>query len=487
MTESGGLGSRAARGAFVTFGGQGVRIVVQLASVTLLARLLEPSDYGVVVMVTALIGVAEIFRDFGLSSAAIQTKVLSVQARSNLFWLNTGLGFLLTLLVFGSSWPIAAFYGDERLVPITQVLSVTFLLNGMSTQYRASLNRSMRFGALVIVDVISVLIALLVAVSAAIGGLGYWALVAQQLLIPIVGLGVLLVVSKWLPMRARREPGMASLVKYGLNVSGSQVLVYLGRNFDSIWIGNQFGASALGFYDRAFQLLMLPLNQINAPATKVALPVLSRLQDQPARYDAFLLRGQSILLNVIVPIFIFATATAEVLVPIVLGNQWAQSVVLFQILAVGGLARAAAYATYWVALSKNLTRISLLLALVTTPMTILAIIIGSLWGVTGVAVGVGVTSFVSWPLGLWWYGLKSDAPVLRVFFAGLRTMTAWALPGFIAYLAIGYLDGLLEIWRLLIAVAIFLTASAAVALIWPAFRRDVIAVISTARMLRKKK
>ena len=143
--DRGQLGRRAARGALVTVGAQGVKIVLQVVGVVVLARLLSPGDYGLVAMVTAIIGVAEIFRDFGLSSAAVQAKTLSKAQRDNLFWINTAAGGLLTVIVFFGAPLVALLYGRGELVGLTQVLAFIFVLNGMGTQFRADLDPSLTY------------------------------------------------------------------------------------------------------------------------------------------------------------------------------------------------------------------------------------------------------------------------------------------------------------------------------------------------------
>src|SRR4051794_37451198 len=139
------LGRRAARGGVVVITGQAARISVQVATVTVMARLLTPRDYGLIAMVMSVMAVANLVRDLGLSTAAIQAESLSKLQQYNLFWINTGVGGLLSLLAVIAAPVIAWIYGEPALAPVAASLAVVFFINGMATQYRADLNRRMRF------------------------------------------------------------------------------------------------------------------------------------------------------------------------------------------------------------------------------------------------------------------------------------------------------------------------------------------------------
>ncbi|WP_395244569.1 lipopolysaccharide biosynthesis protein [Agromyces sp. MMS24-K17] len=477
------LGASASRGAAVTLGAQLVRVLVQLAGIVVLARLLTPDDYGVLAMVLAIIGVGEVFRDFGLSAAAIQAREVTSAQRTNLFWINTGIGAVLAAAVCLASGPIAGFYGDPRLQPVALLLSTTFLLNGISTQFRADLNRRMRFLRLSSAEIIGQVAGLVAGIWLALAGAGYWALAWQQVVLALATQVALLGVTRWRPGLPRRGVPMAGFLKFGGNLVGAQLVTYASRNVDSIVIGSTLGASALGLYNRAYQLMLMPLNQINAPSTRVALPVLSRLQDSPARYAEFVGLGQTFMLNLIGAILAFGCAQAPAIILIALGDQWAGAVPIFQILAVAGFFQAASYATYWVFLSKGLTGAHLAYNLATRPIMIGLIIMGSWWGVLGVATAFTVSTALLWPIALWWAGRVSDAPVRMLGLNGLRALLVYGWAGAASFLATMALPE--DAWAARIGVGLlaFLAALAA-ALIVPAFRSDVRRMASVRRFFR---
>ncbi|MDQ8021976.1 MAG: lipopolysaccharide biosynthesis protein [Moraxellaceae bacterium] len=408
-----GLGAVALRGAALTMGGQVLKIAIQFGGLIIVARLLSPQDYGVMAMVMAIVGVGEVLREFGLSSASVQARSVTVQQRTNLFWMNAGMGLvLMAVTLLAAPW-IAAWYKTPALQAVAQAVSVTFLINGLASQYRANLNRDMRFGALAAIDVSGQAVALGLGIVLALRGHGYWALVAQQLGQAASILLLLVMTGRWLPGLPRRCEGMGAFFSYGWNLMLTQMIGYLSRNVDSVVIGHKFGPELLGHYNRASQFVMAPLTQISAPAGTVALPVLSRLRDDKERYREFLVYGQSALLHLLLSGLAFVCVHAHALVLLVLGSKWEAIVPFFHVLAVGGMFQAAGYASYWAFLSQGMTRENLRLALVSRPVLIACILLGSLGGVLGVAVGYTLGLAINWLWGLWW--LKgSGAPVRRL-------------------------------------------------------------------------
>jgi len=482
-----GLGRTAGRGASTTLVGQLIRIGVQLGGIVVLGRLLDPSDYGLVASVAAIIGVGEVLRNFGLSSAAIQVRELSRHQKDNLFWINSLIGLALMLLAVLCSPLIATLYGDDRLVLLTQVLAATFVLNGLATQFRADLNRNFHFKALAGSEIGAQVGGLTIGIVMALNGFGYWALAGQQISQGILTIIILVPITNWFPGGFHRKTPMRHLIAFGSNLAGTQLLGYASRNTDTIVIGATLGAGPLGLYNRAFQLLLLPLNQINGPSTRVALPVLARLQDDPAKYDRFILLGQTIMLHAVTIVLAFSCAQALPIISIALGSNWLGSAPIFQILAIAGFFEAAAYATYWVFLSKGVTKQNLYFALCTRPLLVAFVLLGSFWGVYGVAAGYSFGVALIWPIGLWWISRVTDAPARAMFFAGVRAILGYGFATGASWAAVQWIPIELPLARVALGGAALLAAIAIVMLVWPRFRRDVRSITQARSFLRSAK
>jgi polysaccharide transporter, PST family len=400
VTISADLGTRAARGAGVTLAAQGVRVALQFASVVVLARLLSPEDFGLVAMVTAVIGVADLVRDFGLSSAAVQSVTLEDEERTNLFWVNLALGVACTVVIVAARPLIVAAYGEPRITPVILALAVVFTLSGANTQYRSDLTRRMRFAALSASDIAAQAAGIAVAVVIALLGHGLWALVAQQLTAAVTALVVNVLTVRWLPGLPRRGVPMRRFFRFGAGLFSTQFLTYLTKNVDNVALGIVYGPVPLGFYSRAYQLLMMPLNQINAPMTNVALPVLSRIQHDDDAYQRYLERAQLVACYLTTTLFAVAAGLSAPLVLLLFGSGWTAVAPIFAILAIGGVFRSVAQIAYWIYLSRGETGAQLRLILWTRPIMIAIILAGLPWGTIGVAIGHSVAYFLYWLVSL---------------------------------------------------------------------------------------
>lgn len=478
-----GLSALAAHGAAVTIVAQMTRIAVQVVSVVILARLLTPEDYGLLAMVLAIIGVGEIIRDFGLSSAAIQAPDLSRVQRDNLFWINSAIGLVLAAAVFSGAPVLAALFGESELIPIAQVLASTFIFNGLATQYRANLTRDLQFVKLAVTDVVAPVIALIVAIAAAVAGAGYWALVVQQITQVVVLLCFVVVFGRWLPRLPRRTAPMSGLLRFGWNIVASQLVGYLSNNVDTLLIGIRFGAAPLGLYNRGFQLLMTPLNQIRSPLTTVALPVLSRLRDDDNRFSDFVARGQIALGYSLVAVLGLVISAAEPISAVFLGDQWLSVAPILRLLAIGAIFQTLAFVGYWVYLSRGLTGYLFRYSLVSAAIKVTCIVVGSTWGVVGVAAGYALAAAIEWPISIWRLSRITVFPARRLYGGAFRVLAVTAtasLTAFSASTALQGLGGVIQLVAATTATAIaYYLAFALIRLI----RADVVSVMNLIRLL----
>lgn len=482
--EEPGLGRRAARGAAVTLGAQGAKVVIQVASVVVLARLLDPHDYGLIAMVVAVIGIGELLRDFGLSSAAIQAPTLSIHQRDNLFWINTGIGVVLGVLVYFIGAPLlAGLYSQPDLIPIAHALSLIFVINGLTTQYRADLVRRLKFSRLALADVLGPAIALALAIVAAVLGWGYWALVVQQLSQAVVLLVIISISAHWLPGRPRRHVPLGEMIRFGGNLVATQLVGYISNNVDSFTIGIRFGATSLGFYSRAFQLLMTPLNQVRIPLTTVALPVLSRLSSDVKRFGDYIAQGQIGLGYTLVAGLGLVVCAAHPITAIFLGAKWISVAPILSLLALAGIFQILAFVGYWVYVSRGLTRDLLRYTLVSSAIKVACILVGSQWGVIGVAAGYAVAPALSWPISLWWLSRRTELPVRRLYGGAGRILAAVSSSAAAAGATVYLLHALSPIVQLCAAAAVMIAVYALLSLLVPPIRRDLATVISLVRLI----
>ena len=384
------------RGGLVAIGGQGVKTAVRLVGTVVLARLLTPEDFGLVAMVTVATGFVGMFTDVGLSAATVQRPTVTHAQVSTLFWLNVALGGLLAAATAAAAPLLAAFYREPRLAWMTVALSGTFLLAGLTVQHQALLRRRMRFYTVTAITVGSQALGTATALGASWAGWGPWSLVAMSLAGGCSTMILCWLCSGWVPGRPVRRSGVRGLLAFGGGVSAATAVNYLFRNLDNLLIGAVWGPRELGLYSRAYSLVLLPLSQVQYPMNGIALPALSRLQDDPDGFRAEFLALYRSVCGPALPIATVAAVLSGDAVAVLLGPQWADAVPVFRILAVATLLQPLWGATGWLFVPLGRVREQFRCQLVMVLLVLPGWLLGLPYGATGVAAGFAVTL----PLGL---------------------------------------------------------------------------------------
>jgi O-antigen/teichoic acid export membrane protein len=470
------------RSAFTALVFQWGSYVLQLVSLVVLARILLPADYGLITMAAAVIGIAAVIGDFGLSLAAIQAPRLSQQQKSTLFWLNTGIGTGIGAVVAAASPLIAGFYHEPRLVPVTLVLGSVFALNGAAVQFKVELNRASRFRALGTVDLGAQALALVAAIVLGSLGAGYWALVAQQFTTAAAALAVAIVLARWRPSLSGSIAETRPLLAFGRDTLLLQVTNYITSNLDSVMVGRWSGPVALGIYNRAYQVTVLPILQIVAPLTRVFLPRLAAAEE--TEFVELVRRLQLIIVYVTIAPLTLLCAVSDSLPVLVFGPQWGPLAGIVPILAISAFFGILGYIYYWAFLAKAKT-MTLFIGEIggRIPMAIAIVLLAPL-GPQWVAASVAFGQALIWALSTFVFGRRIGvAPTVM-----LRT-AARPVAMFVLALAVGLavrwgvVGQATPVVALLVTAAGWLAAAAACLALRP-IRADLRTILTNVRPAR---
>jgi O-antigen/teichoic acid export membrane protein len=379
------LKEKTIRGGAAKLVGQALSLLLRLGTLVVLARIIDPGDFGLVTMVTAITGVFDIFAAGGLSAATIQKAEVSHAQISTLFWINMAIGTLVAVLCVASGPLLAGFYHEPRTAWVIIAVAPAFVFNAASVQHLALMQRELRYVAITVIEITSQIVAATVGIGLALAGGGYWALVANVIAVPLAAMVGAWGVSGWRPARPRPNCGIGSMLRFGGTVTLNGLVVYVGYNLEKVLLGRFWGSDALGLYGRAFQLINLPTSALNSAIGGVAFAALSRLQNDPARFKSYFVRGYSVVLSMTIPTTMFCVLFSNDIIVVLLGPRWTDAALIFRLLAPTILIFGIINPLSWLLLSIGLQERSLKLGLVIAPLVSGAYLVGLPFGPHGVA------------------------------------------------------------------------------------------------------
>jgi len=403
------LKSKSIRGGAFMMVSASANLVLGILATSVLARILAPADFGLLGMVFALTVIAEQFKDIGLGRATVQKKELTHSEVSNLFWLNVAFGIGICLSISLLSRVIAGFYHEQRLTHVAMLLSITFAFGGLVIQHQALLNRQMKFLATGVIGTGSLALSNGLAIILALKGFGYWSLVWREIARSmLVAIGTF-IACPWVPGLPDFKKGVWPQVRFGRDITVFNIVVYLTSSVDQILLGRFGGASVLGIYRQAFQLVTLPINQLVSSINSVSEPLFSALQDDSPKYRRGFQKTVSTLSLITMPLAAGAFVCSKQLVALLLGQRWSGAVDIVKILAIAMFIKPAFSAVGFVMVTCGKTGRYVVAGVLDSIALVAAVSVGVMWGARGVAVGhVAATYIVFLPLA--WWTLK-DTPV----------------------------------------------------------------------------
>jgi len=451
------LFGRSVRGGAVTLSAQAGKFALRLTETIVLARLLGPEAFGLIAMVMAVTGFLQMFKEGGLSMATVQRENVTHAQVSTLFWVNLSLSAALTVLVIALAPGVAWLYGEPRLTPIALALAGTFLLTGLGIQHGAVLKRQMRFKALAATDLTSMALGVAGAITAAVLGAGYWALVVLHLVQSIVRPVMLWTLCHWRPGLPQRGTGVRPMAAFGGNLTASRFCNMLARKADDLLLGMAWGAGPLGLYTVAYRLLTFPIQQINGPISQTMQPALSRVQSNPEQFRRFYRRALEGVVSLSMPVAVFAVICAKEIILLGFGEKWVEAVPIFQALAPAAIVGSLNVSTGWIFVPLGQTRRQLTITIAGSSITVAAVALGLQWGALGVALGFSISELIKKPVQLAYACQRACIKLLDIGKALWRPSISSVLSAIGSLIVVGYVQTKSDVTILLLSGFVFAT------------------------------
>lgn len=448
----------------------------------MLARLIAPDLVGLNAIVVSVTTFTTAVILLGLPAATVQAQSLSQQAQSSMFLINTGLGLLFAAGLFLSAPFIASFYADERLVLIIQWMTLVPLTTGIQSQFRMRMIRDLRFTSLSAADVASQVIGLVVAILLAANGQPIAAVIAQGVVQNTSQLAIITVLARWwptLPGFWRTE--VRELLVIGFRIFAINLLRNTSRSVVVPVTGLVVSPSAIGNYDRAQQLSIMPINLAVDSLQRVAVPILSRLRDEPKRMLAYMRRAQLVGVYGTATGFLVIAALAQPVVRLLLGDNWSLAGDVLQALAVAGAFRVLGQSMQWLFISAGATKAGLTLSLWSQPAIVVVTLAGLPWGIMGVAIASSVAWAAYWPLSTVTAARAAGIPARPLITDALAALLYFCLPVALAALA-ARAFGLGDLVTVGIGLGFAIAVGVALALLVRPVRRDLGLLWDTVRL-----
>ena len=370
------------------------RQILQLAVTAVLARLLVPDDFGLMSVTLVVVGILGLVRDLGTAVTIVQVPSLTTRLIATLFWANVALGFAGALGVALLAPVIAAVFREPQLAQIVPVAAIAFLVSSLSIVQQALMERGMRFRAVASIELAAVIAGGIVAVVAALAGLGVWSLVAQSIAAAATGTVLYTMAGDWRPSREFSFTDLRGVARFGLGVTGFNLFNYAARNADYVLIGATLGAGPLGQYTLAYRVMLYPLQAVAGVISRATFPVFARLQDDDAGLRRLYLHAVSMIALIAFPMVFGVMATSDRLVAVLFGPDWTQAGQVLAILAPVGLVQIITMTVGPLYQAMGRSGVMLAWGVGSGVLTVIAFVIGLRWGIYGVAAAYLIVTII---------------------------------------------------------------------------------------------
>lgn len=368
------------------------RQVSVLTTSIILARILDPEEFGIIGMSMVFIAIAEVFTDAGFTSGLVQQKDTKEIAYSSVFYINLLMGIFVSMIIVLTAPFIAFFYEEPRIENILYFLAIIPPVAAIGQVQKAILIKDINFKSLTIRDVVATVIGGVSGVTAAYSNYGVYSLVIQQIVMISVGTAMLWYATGWRPKLEFSRFEIKKLFAFSSYVFADTLLRRVFLKIDTIFIAKYFSPTILGYYSRAGSLISQVQSYTTSSLSKVIFPVFSKMQDDHKNFEKTYIRAFEITTGLIILIIAPLYFLGQQVVILLLGEKWEPSVILFQILLLSIIVAPHKGMMGKAILSKGYSKLHFNFGLLARSLRLLSIVGGVLYGINELALGIVVAS-----------------------------------------------------------------------------------------------
>lgn len=373
------------------FGSQGVGFVISV----ILARLLMPSEFGLIAMLSIFMGLGTVLINGGLTQSLIRTQDPDEEDFATVFYFNLVGSILIYIIVFVCAPFIANFYKQELLVLIIRVYAIIFIINAFGAIQLTRLNKMMDFKTQLKISIPSIVLSGLTGISLAYMGFGVWSLVWSAIVQALAGTIQLWYWANWKPLWVFSKEKFNHHFQFGIKLMFSGVLDVIFTNAYTIVIGKFFSPAQVGFYNRADTLQMLPVGTLSSVVTKITYPLFSSIQNDDVRLKSVYKRIMQMVIFLVAPTLILMAVLAEPLFRFLFTERWLPAVPYFQILCVNGILYPIHSYNLQILTVKGRSDLFLRLEVIKKLMIVMVLLISFQYGIYGLLYGSVLTSILA--------------------------------------------------------------------------------------------
>jgi O-antigen/teichoic acid export membrane protein len=383
-------------------------LLVQLIQLSILARFLDPSEFGLMALVMVIVGFSHTFMDMGISNVLIYKQNIDKEHLSTLYWISLIFGGVFFIIMILISPLIAAFYKEPILIELIHLVSITFIIQPLGQQFMVLLKKDMRFSEIAKIDIINKTMAMLISVYFAYLGYGIHAVVYGLVVGTVIQSTIYLYIGikEFRPSLIFKLKGISSYLSFGAYQTGEKTINYFNLQIDTIIIGRLLGMEILGIYTIAKEIAIRPAQIINLIISKVSFPAMAKVQDDILQLKNVYLKILNYLLSITLPIYVFIFIFAYEIVIVLFGEQWLQSVIILQILSIWGALKSVGLPIGSLVLSKGKANWAFWWNVSLFCYIPACIYIGSFWGIIGVSYSLVLSLIPVVTIATWYFLVK---------------------------------------------------------------------------------